>query len=396
MPPTRSGVVFLVQDISQLGGSERQSLTLAKALVARGIPVRLLSLTDGVPPRRWLGDLFVEHRGGVRIYRLPRVVFEALASTLLARWSDWGTLFAVGTMLGAIAARLGRVHAAPVVVKLAGSGAWGDMAALQALAPRARSEVQVDLATTTLICLTAHMEQEVREAGFPPTCLRRIPNGVDLAAVAKARIVQSHETPTILYVGRLNLGKGVDVLVEAFSLLRADGTNAKLVIAGPGPERQRLEARAGALGIADAVEFLGVRRDASGLLKGATLCCQPSHSEGMSNVLLEALAAGTPIVASAIPPNRELLESSKSGTLVAPNDPGALAKALAQVLEDATLRARLSAAAKKRAQDFDLNAVADTYAELFSSQQRASTPSRARWAARFVQARGAQLRRLVQ
>lgn len=396
MPPARSGVVFLVQDISQLGGSERQSLTLAKALVARGIPVRLLSLTDGVPARRWLGDLFVENRGGVQIYRLPRVVFEALASTLLARWSDWGTLFAVGSMLGAIAARLGRVHAAPVVVKLAGSGAWGDMAALQALAPRTRSDVQVDLATTTLICLTAHMEQEVREAGFPPTCLRRIPNGVDLAAVDKAKAIRNHDTPTILYVGRLNLGKGVDVLVEAFSQLRADGVDAKLVIAGPGPERERLEARAGALGLADAVEFLGIRRDACGLLKGATVCCQPSHSEGMSNVLLEALAAGVPIVASAIPPNRELLEGSKAGILVTPNDPTALAKGLAQVLEDDALRTRLSAAARRRAQDFDLNTVADTYAELFSSLQRAGTPSRVRWAARFVQARGAQLRRLVQ
>lgn len=135
----------------------------------------------------------------------------------------------------------------------------------------------------------------------------------------------------LLFVGRLRIRKGVEVLLEA---LRAV-PGARLLIAGDGEHRKALERRAAELGLGPAVLFLG-RCDASrvrGLLSGAAALVVPSTYEGMPLVVLEAMEAGLPVVASRVSGIPEVVEDGRTGWLVPPEDPEALAAALAEALE---------------------------------------------------------------
>jgi glycosyltransferase involved in cell wall biosynthesis len=146
------------------------------------------------------------------------------------------------------------------------------------------------------------------------------------------------QPPIILYVGRLTREKGVDILIRAAALMREGGV--RLQIVGGGPERTRLEELASSLK-ADNVSFLGGisdRRDLADIYRRATVFVLPSRSEGLGCVLLEAMAAGTPIVATAVGGIPDLIRDGWNGLLVPSEDPGALAGAVNRMLTDAALR----------------------------------------------------------
>lgn len=350
-------MALFVGDLDVVGGSERQSLLLARTIARRGVPVDVLTCTSPGAlrlPRRW-----VERRDGARLVRLPRLLLEPAAGALLGRRrAALRGLHGVGLMMGAIAARVGRALDLPVTVKLAGAGAAGDMAALARLPRPDRARVLADLARTHVVCVSEEVALEARAAGLPAARLVRIPNGVDLAADVAP--VGLGPAPTVLFVGRLDPAKGADDLVRAFARLEAG--DARLVLAGDGPERPALERLARDLGVADRVDLLGRRGDVPGLLRGATVVAVPSRSEGLSNALLEALAAGCAVVATAIGPNRE---AAGDAALLAPaSDVGALAHALARALGDPDLRRALGQAARARAAAFDVERVADAHLAL--------------------------------
>jgi glycosyltransferase involved in cell wall biosynthesis len=149
---------------------------------------------------------------------------------------------------------------------------------------------------------------------------------------------------TILYVGRVAPEKGVDVLVRAFALL--DDADARLRIVGGGPERERIEALTRELGVAPRVEFAGGIVDRDVLreeYRRATLFALPSRTEGLGCVLLEAMAAATPIVATSAGGIPDLVTHGENGLLAPPDDPAALAAALRRMLADQELRARCAA-----------------------------------------------------
>ena len=170
----------------------------------------------------------------------------------------------------------------------------------------------------------------------------------------------------MLFAGRLDPQKGVDVLLDALAALPAP--RPRVLLAGEGPEEGALRDRAARLGVAADVSFLGRRIDVAGLLRGATVCCLPSRSEGLSNTLLEALAAGTPVVASDLASFSEVTGSDATGDpaalLVPQGDPAALARALARVLSDPALRQRLAAAGSQRVQAYAMDRVVQAHLEL--------------------------------
>ncbi|MCO5171740.1 MAG: glycosyltransferase [Planctomycetes bacterium] len=317
------GLAVFVGDVDVVGGSERQALLLARTLTRRGVPVDVLTCTSPGPlrlPRRW-----AERRDGARLVRLPRLLLEPAAGALLApRRGDLRGLHGVGLMMGVIAARVGRALDLPVTVKLAGAGAAGDMVALARLPAPDRARVLADLRRTHLVCVSEEVAAEALAAGVEAERVVRIPNGVDLGPdVAQA---DPGAAPTVLFVGRLDPAKGADDLLRAFARLAGGG--ARLVLAGDGPERPALERLARDLGVADRVDLLGRRDDVPALLRGATVVAVPSRSEGLSNALLEALAAGCAVVATAIGPNREA--AGDAALLAPPGDVAALAGALAR------------------------------------------------------------------
>jgi glycosyltransferase involved in cell wall biosynthesis len=150
----------------------------------------------------------------------------------------------------------------------------------------------------------------------------------------------------ILSMARLAPDKGLEYLIEAAGILLRSERRFQIVIAGDGPVRARLEELTRHLGVADWVTFLGFREDVSDLLAASDLVVLPSLREGLSIALLEAMAAGKPIIATNIGSHRELASQAEIARLVSPADAPALSEAILQVAADSNLMSRFGTNAR--------------------------------------------------
>jgi len=166
------------------------------------------------------------------------------------------------------------------------------------------------------------------------------------AALAELGVPEG--APVVGNVAALTAHKDHATLLEAMALLRAQRPEARLVILGEGELREALEARTKALGLADRVIFAGFRRDLDRLLPAFSVFCLSSELEGLGTSLLDAMAYGLPVVATAAGGIPEVVDDGVTGRLVASRDPGALARALAEVLCDERRRAAWGSAGRKR------------------------------------------------
>ena len=166
----------------------------------------------------------------------------------------------------------------------------------------------------------------------------------DDAKLLRERLGIGNGESLILTVGRLSKEKAHIDLLVAFDHLRKNkpDTNAKLVIVGEGPERGRLAASAASLGLSDQVIFIGEVGNVQPYYGAADVFVLPSHSEGSPYVLLEAMAARVPVVATAVGGVPEMVAHEDSALLLPPRDPHALASATARVLDDPELAERLT------------------------------------------------------
>jgi glycosyltransferase involved in cell wall biosynthesis len=156
----------------------------------------------------------------------------------------------------------------------------------------------------------------------------------------------------ILAVGRLSHEKGMADLLRAIAVL-SDAKGAldfRLVIVGDGPERESLARLASQLGIEAKLTMAGFQRDIKPYYSIAKLLAVPSHTEGSPNVVLEGMAAGLPIAATAVGGVPEILEEDVTGLMVPPRNPDAMANAILRMLRDPEMRLRLGAAARLRAE----------------------------------------------
>jgi phosphatidylinositol alpha-mannosyltransferase len=198
-------------------------------------------------------------------------------------------------------------------------------------------------------------------------------NGIEIDRVASATPASS-PVPTVVFIGRHEPRKGLDVLLDAWAGI---DRNARLQIVGVGPQTEELKRVA----VGD-VEWFGTVTDAprNELLRGASAFCAPSlRGESFGVVLLEAMAAGAPIVASAIEGYQNVARGGRDALLVPPGDVGALREALRRVLDDAALRARLVASGRARAEEFSMRRLAERYLELYEradsvTQSRSTRP----------------------
>jgi glycosyltransferase involved in cell wall biosynthesis len=168
----------------------------------------------------------------------------------------------------------------------------------------------------------------------------------------------------VVYLGRLEAYKRVDLLLRAAALLASRFPALEVVLVGRGAERPRLEQLAQELGLAGRVRFTGFVSDAERdeLVGSARVCVCPSVKEGWGITVIEANALGTPVVATDAPGLRDAVRPGETGILVADAGPQAfaarMAEAIARVLSDDALAARLSAAARSWARRFDWDASA--------------------------------------
>ena len=193
-------------------------------------------------------------------------------------------------------------------------------------------------------------------------------NGIEVDRIAGA-VPTPTERPAAFFIGRHEPRKGLAVLLDAW---RAIDRDAVLWIGGAGPQTEELRAEKKVKN----VEWLGAITDAErdSRLRAATVLCAPSlHGESFGVVLLEGMAAGTPVVASAIEGYRNVARADRDALLVPPGDVGALQQALRRVLDDPALRERLVVEGRARAEEFSMARLAERYLELY---ERALVPAR--------------------
>jgi glycosyltransferase involved in cell wall biosynthesis len=206
---------------------------------------------------------------------------------------------------------------------------------------------------------------------------RVVYTGVAVAQQGRIKTMAPAQTaPVIGAACRLVPVKGLIHLIGAIALLREEFPLLRLEIAGEGPERRVIETEAEALGIRDSVKLMGWRRDLEPLFAGWDIFVLPSLDEALGIVVLEAMAAAVPVVASAVGGLPEVVEEGCTGWLVPPAQPRALAERLRSLLVDPGLRCAMGAAGRERVrQRFSIQAMADAVAAIYDEVMSARSRS---------------------
>jgi glycosyltransferase involved in cell wall biosynthesis len=352
-------------------GAEKQMVLLATGLPRARFHVEVATLTR-------LGPFEAELRAAeVPVTALgKRFKVDPLALGRLVRYLRTGRFDVIQTWIfaantyGRVAARLVRL---PVVVT-------AEMAVDLWKGP---GELAIDrwLAryTDRVVGNSQAVVDFYRRIGIPADRLALIRSGigaeeppaVDRAAV-RADFGWPPDAPLLLFAGRLAPQKGVDDLIAAIDLVQYNVPQLRVLIAGDGPMRTQLEAAAAAFRLGGMVQFIGHRNDVPRLLAAADLLVLPSLYEGLPNVVLEAMQFSKPVVATAAPGTTEVVADGKTGVLVPPRDPPALAQAIRRLVEDPEHARQLGAAGRERvASDFRAETMIDAYASLYEELARA-------------------------
>ena len=227
----------------------------------------------------------------------------------------------------------------------------------------------------------------ITEEGYDPSNIVVIRNGVDTArfAIASAgdrlrrELGIAADARLVVVVSRLARLKGIEHFLQAAAALKPRYADVQFLIVGetspPDPAYlAQLQGLAHALGVADVVTFTGLRSDVPAVLGAADVAVMPSLNEALSNVLLESMAAGAPVVATRVGGTPEALVDGDTGLLVPPGDAGAIAAAVSRLLDDGELARRLGCAARRLiAERFSVErmvrATENLYAELLARKQ---------------------------
>jgi glycosyltransferase involved in cell wall biosynthesis len=211
--------------------------------------------------------------------------------------------------------------------------------------------------------------------GFSADRIEVIPNGVDLPryepaadrAALKSRLGLDPDRRLVATIARFHPVKDHRTLIEAFRQVAAAVPDADLLLVGDGPLRADIEAQVAAAGLAGRVRFLGVRDDVPDLLRASDVFALTSVSEAASITLLEAMAAGTPVVVTAVGGNPEIVRDGIDGLLAPRGDAAAIAAALTRMLSEPALAHAASASASARVRsEYRLDQTIERYYRLYS------------------------------
>ncbi|MEK6259793.1 MAG: glycosyltransferase [Planctomycetota bacterium] len=314
------------------------------------------------------GGVAVECFGGTGVMSLPRVLLQLTMALRRFRPAVLQTFLFHANIVGRFAGRLARV---PRIV----SG-------IRVADHRSRWYGRIDRWTNGLVdhnvCVSQGVaEFSIKETGLSHSNLSVIPNGVDcelFASATPADLTQfgiPQGSPIVITVGRLEEQKGIDLLLTAASLVLHDHRDCHFLIVGDGCDRAALESQAKQLGITNSVHFIGQRADVPSLIAASTAFVLPSRWEGMSNALLEAMAAGLPVVATAVEGSTELVRSGETGVLVPVGTSEGLATAIRSILEDSDHAREMAAAAQTLVkQGYTAESTASAHSELYRQLAR--------------------------
>lgn len=219
-----------------------------------------------------------------------------------------------------------------------------------------RLETRLAASADALVAVSESVKQDLVGLGIArPEKIRVVPLGLDLAHLAaelprgalrrEARVPEA--APLVGMVGRLVPIKDVPTFLRAARLVRAQRADARFALVGDGEERAGLEALGRELGLDDAVTFFGWRRDLAAVYGDLDVVVNASRNEGTPVALIEALAAGRPVVATRVGGTPDLLGAGERGLLVPPGDPEALARAVLETLDQSEAARRRASAGRE-------------------------------------------------
>jgi glycosyltransferase involved in cell wall biosynthesis len=353
-------IVYLSNSVA-LGGMETHLVDLAVGMAAAGHTVCavLPELSQLDPVARRLDG------GGVETRRID-LIGDSSAARLASNWSRLAAYLRrcrpdvvhqhrTGPYHGKWACLAARAARAPVVV------ATEHQQAFRLAGPARLANAAADRLLDAVITVSEHDRQtQLMWSGRPPDKIVMIHNGVDLdqfsppgpdaVAAARARLGIGRTAPVAGTAARLHAQKGLLHLLRCLPALRPAWPDLEILIAGDGPERDRLEQEARSLGVDRQVRFLGFRADVRDVIAATDVCVYPSEWEPLGISAVEAQACAKPVVASRVGGLQEVVADGVTGLLVAPADPAALAAALARILGDPELGRRMGRAGRARAE----------------------------------------------
>lgn len=207
-----------------------------------------------------------------------------------------------------------------------------------------------------VVALSPYMREMALRGGAAPERVTVIPNGIDhreMGLDGNLPVVLRHE-PTrpldLLYVGRLSVEKGAETLIEAAAILRDRGVRFRMRMVGAGPQAQALSRRASELKLNDAVQWIGTlpRLELGPLYRSGDIVCVPSWTDALPTVVLEAMAAGVPVVGSNVGGIPYLIEDGVTGLIFQARNPVALADTLQSLGQNRVLIGRMGEAGRRR------------------------------------------------
>jgi glycosyltransferase involved in cell wall biosynthesis len=366
-----------------IGGAEKQAQLLGQVLARKGVRVDIVTgwWSMKIPRRERIGDLHVFRNfscwgmfgiKGIRTLGGLSYMISLGVHLLLHGWK-YDIIHVHQLLYPAFVCVLmsRRLLRKPVIVKYACSGTTSDINQLKKFP---LGTLQLNYLLKAAHCLVAMSEEGVHElaaAGYSRSRIARIPNGVTIPTEGKNYY---DRVRTVVTTARLDKQKGTDVLLRAWASVVRQEKDLKLQVVGQGPAERELKGLCERLGLMEWVEFPGVTNRVEKYLEEADLFVLPSRAEGLSNALLEALSYGVPCIATAIPPNAELLgrvdESIpsggyavvKNGLLVNTEDAKGLSEAILYFIRNSQQREMRGRQGRTFVQEsYSIDTVADKY-----------------------------------
>ncbi|MCQ8893263.1 MAG: glycosyltransferase family 4 protein [Methanolinea sp.] len=321
-----------------LAGTELATYNLAKHLAKRGHEIHVITSHDKGLPNFDKENGFYVHRLAWPKIRIIGVLLFWLKIFLKIRTIKPEIVQAQDLSMGIPSLMIKKVLGMPYIV-------WGqgsDIYLPGRVIKITRSSILKN--ADAILALTEDMRKKMKEITSHEIFV--VPNGIDpeLFCIESQSIVKYNKSNIILFVGRLYPIKGIHYLLMAFKEIHDIIKDAELVLVGDGQERERLEALSVQIGIQDYVRFIGKvpHTEVKKYMQQADIFVLPSLSEGLPNVILEAMACGLPIVASRVGGIPDVIEDGVNGYLVTPKRLDEIAEKIVILLQNDKLREKIS------------------------------------------------------
>ena len=348
-----------------IGGAEKHLFELVKRIDKSQFAPVVAALTGRGEVGKWIENL------GIKVFYLdtqrPRNISSVLRLKAVLKKEHVDILHTYlfhANVIGRLAGKLAKVKRIISSIRVAEH--------------RANLHLLLQRLTRGLVDKEVAVSADVRNfmierAKITPDKIIAIPNGLDFEAyrgikkgACRRRLSIAPEAFVISFVGRLDEQKRSDVLLSAWAKIKHNIPNGKVIIVGDKPEKESSVALARKLGLAETVDFPGWRKDAIDFVAASDIFVLPSMWEGMSNITMEALAVGTPVVTTMVEGMNELLRGSECGVMVEPGSVIELAEAILDLYENPEKGETFSAIGKKHIEEnYRIEDVVRRYEKLY-------------------------------